>query len=228
MRALTSLLIPLCLAAAARAEVIEGSVDFTGTPPAMGRLRREADPVCAKKPMNDESVLVKDRKLLNVWVHVTAGAPDAKAPDAPVVVDQVDCMYRPRVVTAMVGQKVLAKNSDPTLHNVHARAGGASVFNRPMLNERARPIEYVAEKEGVMTWRCDVHPWMRGYVGVSRNPHQATTGETGDFRLADVPPGKYKLEAWHERYGAKTAEVTVEKGKAAKVRFSFDGTEKAP
>jgi hypothetical protein len=41
-----------------------------------------------------------------------------------------------------------------------------------------------------------------------------------------VPPGKYTVEAWHEKYGVKTQEVTVEAGKPAKATFKYDGTEK--
>jgi len=216
------------LPAAPRAESLSGAVEFTGTPPVMGKLNREADAFCAKKTMNDEAVIVKDKKLVNVWVHVVKGAPDAKAPDtAPeVVVDQIDCSYRPRMQMALLGQKVVAKNGDPILHNVHTYLGAATVFNKGMPNSSAKPISHVAAKPGVIRWQCDVHDWMRAYVGVNKNPHQAITGADGTFQIADVPPGKYTVEAWHERYGAKTAEVTVEAGKPATVTFKYDGTEK--
>src|SRR4051812_1732418 len=55
---------------------IDGEVDFTGKPPTMAKLHREADPYCAKTPMNDQAVIVKSGKLENVWVHVTKGAKD--------------------------------------------------------------------------------------------------------------------------------------------------------
>src|SRR3954471_5047090 len=114
----------LIVPAAAMAESIEGEVDFTGKTPTAGKLHREADPFCAKKAMTDPSVLVKGGKLENVWVHVTKGAKDAaKPPDAVVEMDQKDCMYTPRVVTAVVGQKIQAKNGDPVLHNVHTYEG---------------------------------------------------------------------------------------------------------
>lgn len=229
----TRALIAAALAAAllpapSRAESLSGAVEFTGTPPVMPKLNREADAFCAKKPMNDEAVIVKDKKLVNVWVHVVKGAPDSKAADnAPeVVVDQVDCTYKPRMQMALVGQKVVAKNGDPILHNVHTYLGAATVFNKGMPNAQAKPITHVANKAGVIRWQCDVHDWMRAYVGVNKNPYQAITGPDGTFQIADIPPGKYTVEAWHERYGAKTAEVTVEAGKPATVTFKYDGTEK--
>jgi plastocyanin len=216
------------LPAAASAETLSGAVDFTGTPPTMEKLNRDSAAFCAKTPMNDQTVIVKDKKLVNVWVHVTKGAPDSKAPaDAkPVVVGQKDCMYTPRMQAAQVGQKIEGKNADPLLHNVHTYIGAATIFNKGMPNASAKPIEYVADKEGVLRWKCDVHSWMRGYVGVSKNPYFAVTGDDGTFKIDNLPPGTYTVEAWHEKYGAKTQEVKVEAGKPATVNFKFDGSEK--
>jgi plastocyanin len=217
----------LFLPAAAMAESIEGEVDFTGKPPTPGKLHREADPYCAKKPMTDPAVLVKSGKLENVWVHVTKGAKEtAKPPATAVEMDQKDCMYEPRMTTAVVGQKIQAKNGDPVLHNVHTYLGSATLFNKGMPNDKAAPIEYVAKEEGMMKWKCDVHPWMRGYIGISKSGLQAVTKGDGSFKIDNVPPGKYTVEAWHEKYGTKTQEVTVEAGKPAKVNFKYDGTEK--
>src|SRR6184192_4785908 len=96
--------------AAFAAGSIEGEVDFSGKPPTAVKLHREADPFCAKKPMTDPSVLVKNGKLENVWVHVSKGAPATVKPDTskPAEIDQKDCMYTPRMITAVVGQKIVA------------------------------------------------------------------------------------------------------------------------
>jgi len=217
----------LIIPAAAMAETIEGVVDFTGKAPTPGKLHREADPFCAKKPMTDPTVLTKGGKLQNVWVHVSKGAKEAaKVPATAVEMDQKDCMYEPRFTTAVVGQKIQAKNGDPVLHNVHTYLGSATLFNKGMPNDKAAPIEYTAKDEGMMKWKCDVHPWMRGFIGVSKSGLQAVTGADGSFKIENVPPGKYTIEAWHEKYGTKTQEVTVEAGKPAKATFKYDGTEK--
>jgi plastocyanin len=212
----------LIVPTAAMAESIDGAVEVTGTIPAAGKLHREADPFCAKKPMNDPSVAAKDGKLSLVWVHVTKGAKDATAPAGVVEMDQKDCMYTPRMTTAVVGQKIQAKNDDPILHNVHTYLGAATLFNKGMPNDKAAPIETSASAEGMMKWKCDVHPWMRGYIGISKSGLQAISKEDGSFSIANVPPGKYTVEAWHEKFGAKTQEVTVEAGKPAKVTFKYD------
>ena len=222
MTRLLAIAAALILPAAAMAETIEGEVDVSGKIPAAAKLHREADPFCAKTPMTNPEVLAKGGKLENVWVHVTKGAKDAAAPSSVVEMDQKNCMYTPRMTTAVLGQKIQAKNGDPVLHNVHVYSGAATLFNKGMPNDKAAPIEAVAKEEGVMKWKCDVHPWMRGYIGVSKSGLQAVTGENGSFKIENVPPGKYTIEAWHEKYGTKKEEVTVEAGKPAKVTFKYD------
>ena len=141
-RTLAAVLAAAVLPAVPRAETITGSVDFTGAAPTPAKIDRSADAFCAKTPGTDDSVVVKNKKLVNVWVHVVKGAPDATAPDgAPeVVVDQSACTYRPRVQAAVVGQKVVAKNTDPILHNVHTYLGKATLFNKGMPDASAKPI----------------------------------------------------------------------------------------
>jgi plastocyanin len=220
---------PAAAAPQAGAGTIEGAVLYTGAPVTMKPLAMGADPKCPKG-QNDESVLVKGGKLENVWVRVTkaasgslpAGTPSAQS----IMVTQHGCMYRPRMQFAQVGEKIVVKNEDDTLHNVHTFLGASTAFNKAMPGKAAAPIEYAPTEEGMIKWKCDVHPWMRGFVGVAKTNLQATTGDSGDFKIENVPAGKYTLEAWHEKFGPKTAEVTVEAGKPAKVEFKYDGTEK--
>ena len=204
---------------------IEGSVLFTGTAPTMKPLATAADPKCPKG-VNDESVIVKGGKLGNVWVHATKGGSAAAAVAAPITVTQHGCMYRPRLQGIAVGQKIVIKNDDDTLHNVHTFLGSSTAFNKAMPGKAAPAIEYVPTEEGMIKWKCDVHPWMRGFVGVAKTSVQGTSGDSGEFKIDNVPPGTYTLEAWHEKFGAKTADVTVEAGKPAKIEFKYDGTEK--
>jgi hypothetical protein len=63
---------------------------------------------------------------------------------------------------------------------------------------------------------------MTGYVVVNANPYFAVTGPDGKFKIAGLPPGKYTLTAWQERYGTKTAPVTVAENKPAEVSFAYD------
>jgi hypothetical protein len=78
------------------------------------------------------------------------------------------------------------------------------------------------EPGAIIKFKCDVHPWMTGYVGVSNHPFFAVTTSGGTFSIGKVPPGKYTLEAWHERFGTKTTEVTVAADQPVTADFSFE------
>jgi hypothetical protein len=205
-------------AAAPAAAGLKVVVKFTGAAPAMPKLKREADPFCAKTPMNDQEIVVNPNGTLkNVVVRVTQGAPAAATPPAePVTVDQNNCMYMPRVVAGVTGQKMLIKNSDPIMHNVHTYVGTTTGFNQAQM-KGAKDIEKTIAS-GVTKFKCDVHPWMTGYVVGNDNPFVCVTDDKGECTLAGLPSGAYTLEAWHEKYGAKTA--TVAAG-AASAEFSY-------
>jgi plastocyanin len=201
---------------------IEGQVAFAGVPPEMQPLKRGSDPICSKTEAKDEQVLVKDGKLQNVVVRLTKNAPSGgPVPSDPVVVDQQGCMYRPRVQVARAGQAVMIKNSDGTLHNVHTYVGAKTLFNQAQ-PPRAAPVEKKFETgAGVIKFKCDVHPWMTGYVVVSENSFFHVTGEDGKYSLKDVPPGQYMLEAWHERFGTQSLPVEVPSGGVLKTDVTF-------
>lgn len=209
---------------------IVGTVKFDGAAPEMPELLRGADPFCAQTTMKAETVVVNENGTLrNVFARIAPGeVPPVAAPDAPVVVDQTQCMYRPRVQGAVVGQTIAVKNSDGTMHNVHGRAlamgermGTRSLFNMGQPKGAPNATYKVESGVEVVALKCDVHGWMKGFVVISDNPYFSTTGKDGTFRIENVPVGTHKVQLWHELYGVKTAEVTVEEGKEATVTVSY-------
>ena len=77
------------------------------------------------------------------------------------------------------------------------------------------------QAEGMFRIKCDVHPWMVGYVGVMKHPFFAVTGKDGQFTLKGLPAGTYTVEAWHEKLGTQDPQVTLSDGGTATVSFSF-------
>jgi hypothetical protein len=203
---------------------ISGTVKLAGTPPEMAMTKRQADPYCAKTPMKEEEVIVgPGGGLKNVIVRITGGVTGHYDPPAtPATVDQQACMYRPRVQGIMLGQPLKIVNSDQTLHNIHGYKGASTLFNQAEVPGLPPMTKQLTEADQIVKLKCDVHPWMTAYVLVSSNPFFAVTGEDGSFKIPGLPPGNYTLEAWHERFGAKTAQVTVPADKPAEAAFQFD------
>ena len=145
-------------------------------------------------------------------------------PAEPVDLDQVGCNYNPYVFGVMVGQKVRIKNSDAVMHNVHAmpKTDGNDEFNfaepsQGDVNE-TKWIDAIKKPEVMVKIKCDVHQWMFAYAAVRPDPYFAVSDADGNFKIKDVPPGKYTVTAYHlKAHGAKpgeTQEVTVADGPA--------------
>jgi hypothetical protein len=64
---------------------------------------------------------------------------------------------------------------------------------------------------------------MNSFVGVVAHPFYAVTGADGAFELKGLPPGTYTVEAWHEKFGTKTASVTIGAKESKDVAFTFSG-----
>jgi plastocyanin len=156
-------------------------------------------------------------------VRITKGISGRYDPPAEgATLDQTACMYRPRVQAIVAGQTLVIKNSDQTLHNVHGYKGASTLFNQAEIPGLPPITKKLTEVDQVVKFKCDVHPWMTGYVVVSSHPFFAVTGDDGKFDIRRVPPGKYTVEAWHERYGVKASEVTVAAEKPTELAFQYE------
>lgn len=204
---------------------VVGTVRFDGKAPEQPEQKRGVDPVCAKTPMKEEEIVLDDAgHLKNVFVRVL-GAPATPPPADKVTVRQTQCRYLPRVVGVVVGQKLSVNNGDPTFHNVHGRVGTTEEFNTPQVPSAPDLERTFAEPGTLHTLRCDVHQWMTGYVWTVENSYFAITGDDGTFKIPAIPVGKYQLEAWHERFGRKTAELSVTEAQPATVNFQYTATD---
>jgi plastocyanin len=211
---------------AATAGNIEGDVAFDGTAPKNEPIRMNADPVCVKEnatPQEQETYMVSNGKLANVFVYVKDGLGNFSypAPAGVVTIDQKGCRYHPHVFGLRVGQELDIINSDPTLHNIHALPKGNSEFNTGQPIQGMKTTHLFTAKEVMVPFKCDVHGWMNAYVGVLDHPYFAVTGPDGKFSLKGLPPGTYTIEAWHEKAGTQTAQVTIGAKETKEITFTF-------
>lgn len=130
-------------------------------------------------------------------------------------------MFRPHVFVVPVGAAVRERNKDGVLHNVHTHSSKNAPVNfaHPGSVPEVALATFTAPESVKVT--CDVHSWMSAWLWVSPHPYIAVTGPDGAFKIAGVPPGKYRLEVWHETLGKATREVTVAAGAESRADFSL-------
>ena len=217
---------PTDAAAVGPTGTIQGHIRLAGDPPGNTVIRMGVDPRCAQitegKLMVQESVLTSpDESLANVFVRLEGTFPDTPVPEEPVVIDQTDCVFVPRVVGARAGQLVQIKNNDPLLHNLNSQGSTSNRFNVGQPMQGMVHEVRLEEEESMLRIRCDLHRWMTEYIGVVSHPYFAVTDLSGTFVVDGVPTGTHTIQAWHEEYGVLTQTVTVEAGAVVVADFTY-------
>jgi len=207
---------------------VRGSVRFEGKVPAGKAINMAADPVCARlhsSPVMAQEVLTDAKgDLQNVIVFVSEGLGDRTfdAPSQPVVVEQKGCMYEPHVLAVRANQTLQLVNDDATSHNIHPVPANNREWNKAE-PPGSKLEEAFAREEIAIPVKCNVHPWMHGYIAVFKHPFFAVTGKDGGFDLSNLPPGTYTIKAWHEKLGSSTQTVTIGANETKEINFVFKG-----
>ena len=210
---------------------ITGTITLKGTPP----KEKEITPVmedanCSKlhtaAPTTPFYVVGAKGELADVIVSlqgISGKSTGASAP--PMVLDQKGCEYVPSIFAVQTDQKIIVKNSDPVLHNVHDIPGegsGNKEKNEAQLPNGPDLTFSFSKPENFLKFKCDVHQWMFAWVSIFDHPYFAVSSKDGSFKIANVPPGKYKIQAAHRKAGVVTQEVEVKEGEPAKVDFTLE------
>jgi hypothetical protein len=217
---------------------VRATENHTGTAPTPAMIDTSQDGACVRKNPNAtaENVVVHNGKLANVLVYVGYGTTangnkisdySFDAPGTPAILDRNGCHYKPRVVGLQVNQNLSIKNSDPTTHNFHPTPRVNLEWNWTQPNNSPDIVKRFTRAEVLIPVKCNVHRWMRAWIGVFNHPFFGVSGEDGSFQIEGLPPGEYTIVAWHEDFGAKTGKAKVDANRIAIVDFSYDGSKSA-
>ncbi len=194
---------------------IQGQVLWEGKKPApkpdISISKEEQTKGChdhGEMKLKDNTLLIDAKGgVANVVMTIKAAGVTPKIPSEPFVVDQMGCRFSPHVVVIPKGATVKFANSDGTTHNVHTFPKKNKPENKNVAGGNS--MEQVLDKAETIPVKCDVHPWMKGFIFVTDATHYAVSDENGNFKIENLPAGDYTVNWWHEELGKGKAEKKI-------------------
>ena len=208
---------------------VTGMIKLQGKPPAEIRVDLSLFPECRQvhpEPLFTRHYLVDpEGGLANVFVYIKKGLEGRvfAAPTNRPLLDQKNAGFQPYVLGLQTGQKFRIRNSEPYMDTVHAMPRLNAEFNIAQPLTGMVSLRQFDKPEVLIRVKCEVHPWEFAFIGVVDHPFFAVTGKDGAYQFPpDLPPGHYVVEAVHPKAGTRSAEITVQPGRAQTVDFTFE------
>jgi hypothetical protein len=137
------------------------------------------------------------------------------------------CQFLPFVTVINDKRQLTVINRDPVSHDIQGytydQSGVDIVLHRPSLKATGttETVNLVKGRK-VFTMQCGVHPYMQNWGYAVDHPYYAVTGLDGGFSIGEVPPGTYRIKAWHPALGEQEREIVVEPNGTVQLDLSFE------
>lgn len=135
-------------------------------------------------------------------------------------VAQQGAVFTPHVLPVLVGTEVEWPNNDSIYHNVFSDSDLAR-FDLGLYKGNPKDKRWRFQHAGRVDVFCSIHENMHCIVLVMPNPYFATTDAGGHYSITNVPPGTYKLKAWHERVPSEMREIIVPTNGTVRADFTL-------
>jgi hypothetical protein len=196
-----------------------GTVEIEGAPPADSVVQPTSDQAVCGVSVTRRSLERRGNHAVGVVVWIDGLRSGKPLPlERRFEIANERCLITPELQAAIAGGTLNVRNLDAVEHRtrITRRASGELLATIRETDEgQVVPNEHVLTKAGVLELTCAAHPWTHAWIAVFDHPYFALTGTDGSFVIDSVPPGRYKVHAWHPQLGAMEESLTIEAGKAA-------------
>ena len=154
--------------------------------------------------------------------QVDAGKPFNKE---PINIVAENCKFLPDVSIIRQGETFKVDNLDAVMHNsqVYQKERGKILLNIPIPAEEVSDGKITFKKHyKIMQMICGMHEFMQTWGYRVQNPYYSQTKIDGNFKIDNVPPGEYKLTAWHYLMKKQTQKIKIASGETIDLSFVFD------
>jgi plastocyanin len=135
-------------------------------------------------------------------------------------VNQEKASFTPAVLPIVVGTTVEWPNNDDIYHNVFSMSD-AMQFDLGLYKGNPKEKRVTFDRVGRVEVFCSIHANMHCVVLVLENPFYAVADDSGRYSIRNVPPGTYRLKAWHERLPSQMQEIVVPADGEVKANFTL-------
>ena len=222
-------------AVAAGFGTFKGVIKYEGTPPEMGLLNAQKDPICFanKDKVRDQSLIVhsENKGIKNVFVYLAKTPKGAKVdpvPTTPLEFDQKFCTFTTHAAVVRAGQTIQIKSDDNTIHNT--RTSPLSPRNSPGFNQAVTPgnrvgipMRFKGAERLPVSVQCNIHIWMTAFLLPLDHDFAAVTDENGKFEIPNLPAGDHEFIIWQEKAGylIRKFPVTIKADQTTEEPLSF-------
>ena len=188
-------------------------------------------PECGKQQIPDEYLVVnaKNGGIANIMLYLhkkpsKISPSHQKDDDAKVTFDNAACRFEPRVQLVRTTQTLLVGNKDAVSHNVNMTVAKNAIPNQLVAALSTWQVQFNDPETRPVVVKCNIHPWMTGYLLVKDHPYIAKTDKDGRFEMKDLPTGEQlEVRVWHPagwvrkikggniKFGRKGFKITLEK-----------------
>jgi plastocyanin len=182
----------------------------------------------ASRTSDARSTAAEAAEVENTVVYlesVPVGAVPLRVPEGPFKIEQEGLAFKPHVLAVVKGSTVEFPNRDTLFHNVFSLSKTAAFDLGRFPKDSSKSVRFPTP--GVVPVFCHIHSDMSAVVVVLDNPFFASPDASGHYTIDGIPPGEYRVVAWHERARRTEKTIRIEAGKAASVDFEIPLTEDA-
>jgi len=213
---------------------IQGKVTFTGVMPNPRIYHLILFPnidMCAEVDTDDEMNRVLDdfkispdgglKDVVVTIEHVEAGKPFNKE---PINILSENCKFFPDVNVIRQGETFKVDNVDAVMHNsqVYQKERGKILLNIPIPAEEVSEGKITFRKNyKIMQMICGMHEFMQTWGYRVQNPYYSQTKIDGNYKIDNIPPGEYKVTAWHYLIKRQSRKIKIAAGETLDLNFDF-------
>ena len=160
------------------------------------------------------------RDVVVTLEKVEAGKPFNKK---PINILSENCKFFPDVNIVRQDEVFKVDNQDAVMHNsqVYQKERGKIITNLPVPPEAVIEGKVTFMKDyKIFQMICGMHEFMQTWGYRVQNPYYHLTQTDGSYNLSNIPPGEYKLVAWH--YLMKKVEQMVKVEPNAKLNIDIE------